>query len=135
MSSPSTGSNVELELAPHRDFPCRIDQVTDGDTLIVTIDAGFRIHVQSKVRLAGIDCPEMNTEEGKLARAFVIAWMWRYQDEHTKWPSTLRCYGYDRRDKYGRWLADVLSIQEHSLVQDLLAAGYVKQLEALWWKQ
>lgn len=109
-----------------RMFPCRIDAVTDGDTLLTTIDAGFRIHVQSKVRLLGIDCPELSTPEGKLARNFVVDWVNRWIGE---WPLTLSCTGYDKRDKYGRWLGDFLPTDGVSLVRALLAAGHVKKVD------
>lgn len=114
-----------------RRFPCRIDAVTDGDTLLTTIDAGFRIHVQSKVRLMGIDCPELSTLEGKLARDFVVKWaqVVGTLNNTTQWPFQLLCIGYDKRDKYGRWLGDFYSEWSgNSLVNELLKAGHVKRL-------
>jgi len=109
-----------------RQYPCRVDAVTDGDTLLATIDAGFRVHVQSKVRLLGIDCPELSTPEGKLARDFVVNWVLKATATLADWPFQLLCTGYDKRDKYGRWLGDFYLESGKSLVKDLLEAGHVK---------
>lgn len=60
--------------------------VVDGDT----IDIG-----QTRVRIWGIDAPEMNTAAGKRSRRFLV----RFLGKHT-----VRCYpeGFDR---YGRTVA------------------------------
>jgi endonuclease YncB( thermonuclease family) len=39
--------------------------VHDGDTLELSVERKFR------VRVRGVDCPEINTEEGKKAKEFV----------------------------------------------------------------
>ena len=70
----------------------------DGDTLLVKMDLGFRICLAHKLRLRGIDTPEMSTKEGKHARTFVrgrlsrVPWV-----VITSW----------RPDKYGRYLSEV----------------------------
>lgn len=112
-------------MTSHREFPCRVDRIVDGDTLLVTIDCGFRINVQSMVRLAGVDCPELSTLEGVVARNFVMNWVIDRPPLHT-WPFVLVCHGYDRRDKYGRWLGDLITSDGASLVASLIAAGHVK---------
>ena len=48
-----------------------VDRVVDGDTLEVRIDLGFRVWRSERIRLRGIDTPELNTPAGKQARAFV----------------------------------------------------------------
>lgn len=48
-----------------------IDDVIDGDTLILKIDLGFQVHKEQRVRLAGLDCPEMDSKEGKKAFEYV----------------------------------------------------------------
>ncbi len=52
-------------------YAATIDRVVDGDTLLVLIEAGFRIIVRDKLRLRGIDCPEVGTPEGDRAKRFV----------------------------------------------------------------
>ena len=42
-----------------------------GDTLAVTINLPPHNEADKKLRLRGINCPEMNTPEGKAAKSFV----------------------------------------------------------------
>lgn len=46
--------------------------VIDGDTLLLNIDVGFQIKMELKVRLYGINCPELGTKTGEKAKQFVI---------------------------------------------------------------
>lgn len=47
-----------------------VDKVHDGDTIDVRCDVGFDLTVYARVRVAGIDAPELSTEAGKAARSF-----------------------------------------------------------------
>jgi len=48
-----------------------LESVVDGDTLWVMLDTRMRGASRQKLRLRGIDCPEIDTEEGKKAKQFV----------------------------------------------------------------
>jgi len=48
-----------------------LESVVDGDTLWVMLATGMRGASRQKLRLRGIDCPEIDTEEGKKAKQFV----------------------------------------------------------------
>lgn len=51
--------------------PARVVRVVDGDTLILDLDLGWKVwRMGERVRLSGINCPEMNTPEGAAARDF-----------------------------------------------------------------
>ena len=52
-------------------YEAEIDRVIDGDTLLVLIDVGFGNLVHDRLRLRGIDCPEVGTPEGDRAKRFV----------------------------------------------------------------
>jgi len=52
-------------------FKAIVLEVVDGDTLVVDVDCGFEIKKKERIRLAGIDCPEILTDEGKEAAEFV----------------------------------------------------------------
>ena len=52
-------------------FKAIVLEVVDGDTLLVDVDCGFEIKKKERIRLAGIDCPEMITDEGKEAAEYV----------------------------------------------------------------
>lgn len=107
--------------APPAGQPLWVAKVFDGDTLELTDGR--------KVRLLGIDCPERERRDGlkgpepyyreaaELTRARVLAG-----------PVTL-AYDGERRDVYGRWLAQV-SLQDGSdLNAELLRAGLARVYE------
>lgn len=73
-------------------------RVVDGDTLWLEVMLDGRYWLKQKVRLRGLDCPEMDTAEGKAAKRFVevqIARAARVVVTTTK------------PDKYDRYLSDV----------------------------
>ena len=41
----------------------KINKVVDGDTIDVTIDLGFDLYKQERVRIAGVDTPEKRTRD------------------------------------------------------------------------
>ena len=47
-------------------------RVVDADTLLVEVDCGFGCRMEQRLRLRGIDAPELKTPEGARARAFVV---------------------------------------------------------------
>lgn len=52
-------------------FKAIVLEVVDGDTLVVDVDCGFEIKKKERIRLAGIDCPDVITEEGREAAEYV----------------------------------------------------------------
>jgi len=47
-----------------------VDLVHDGDTVNVRLDVGFDLTVYARVRVAGINAPELATDAGKTARDY-----------------------------------------------------------------
>ncbi len=47
-----------------------VDLVHDGDTVYARLDLGFDLTVYARVRIYGINAPELDTDAGKLARDF-----------------------------------------------------------------
>ncbi len=47
-----------------------VDLVHDGDTVNVKLDVGFDLTVYARVRVNGINAPELSTHAGKDAREF-----------------------------------------------------------------
>ncbi len=95
-----------------------VTRVIDGDTYITRIDLGFRASLEISLRLHGVDCPEMPTDEGKAATAFVRALL-------TNSPVLVQTYRDQRT--FARWVADVW-IDGQSLAEVLVAAGHAKPL-------
>ncbi len=81
-------------------YKAYVDKVTDADTLIVAFDFQLEVSIGQKLRLRGIDCPEIDTEEGQRAKRFVES---RLRDCEFIVVKTYK----DRADKFDRYLADV----------------------------
>ncbi len=101
--------------------------VVDGDTLDVTFDLGFGIRHDRRVRLLGVDTPELRSSDpaeraaAEVARLFVREWL----DWSSLWPLVVRTR-QDRADKYGRLLARVWRSDGAELGRDLVDAGHAR---------
>jgi endonuclease YncB( thermonuclease family) len=84
-------------------YVAMVERVIDGDTLLVSFDFNCPMSVSQKLRLRGINCPEMDTEEGKRAKRFVEA---RLKDCEFIIVKTYK----DRTDKFDRYLADIFCL-------------------------
>lgn len=73
--------------------------VYDGDTATVRVDLGMYVSIVAKLRLVGIDAPEMSTSGGVASRDH-LRFLCRQP------PLVIRTYK-DPGDKYGRWLAEI----------------------------
>ena len=71
------------------------------DTLAVTLDLPPFNHIDKKLRLRGLNCPEMDTEAGKAAKRFVQSLIR---------PDTEVIVTTTKPDKYDRYLADVFLV-------------------------
>lgn len=96
---------------PVHAWPARVVAVTDGDTLDVEPAAGGD---RIRVRLHGIDAPELRQSHGQAARDFVIKAVLFREVEVVETPQ--------RRDRYGRTIA-VVVFDGRGLQAELLKAG------------
>ncbi len=113
-------------------YKAGVKKIIDGDTLNARVHLNFRMFITQKFRLRGIDCPEINTPEGKRAKRFV--------EERLKGCDFIVIKTHkDTTDKYERYLADIFYLSGETdidkiakegnyLNQDLLDAG----LARLW---
>lgn len=84
------------------------------------VDLGFRTYSRQKLRLRGIDTPELPPTEGVKAKAFV--------EEILKRSKIITIKTY-RKDKYDRYLADIFVgskeiFLNQKLLDEKLAAAY-----------
>lgn len=101
------------------EYRCSLVRVTDGDTLVVTIDLGFRLTATMPIRLLGLNAPEKNTTVGKQVKAWVAQW---FLDNPDISVVTLK-----DPEKYGRWLGTITRLDGGlSLNDQLLELGYAK---------
>jgi endonuclease YncB( thermonuclease family) len=82
-------------------YKAKLNRVVDGDTVNLTIDLGFRLTYTANCRLAGINAPEMNTDEGKVSK---VALMQMLNSEFTIESTGL--------DKYGRPVVKIGNIND-----------------------
>ena len=94
------------------EYKIKVNKVIDGDTIDVTIDLGFNIHINERVRLFGINAPETRTTDlaekalGLESKKFLEALL-------TPKPGTVQnvtmiCDEFnDERGKYGRIIGTV----------------------------
>jgi len=112
-------------------WTCELIRVVDGDTLEAWIDLDFGVKLSAKLRLEGIDTPEIhtvkqNTEEykkGLLAKEFVEA---RFKVQGNKF--YIETSG-KRPGKYGRFVVNVLMPSGDYLDALLLKAGHAVKKE------
>ena len=111
----------KLPIPPQSDlytYRAAVEKVIDADTLWARIDLGFRISVRQKLRLRGLDAPELNTLEGQKAKKFVEAQLK---------PAASLIITTTKPDKYDRYLSDIW-IGDVNLNKLLLEQGLAKPM-------
>jgi endonuclease YncB( thermonuclease family) len=93
----------------------KVAKVVDADTVDVTLDLGFKIYHEVRLRLARIDAPELSTEEGKKVRDYVVNLL------PLGAPVVVKT---GKGDRYGRWIAE-LSTADGVNVSDTLLAHHL----------
>jgi len=97
-----------------------VERVIDGDTLWLTIDLGFDTIFRQKIRLRGIDTPEINFDEGKKAKDFV-------QRQLRQCPSVIiKTY---KTDKYDRYIADLFYLKNDDNLEKMCDEGILLNSE------
>ncbi|MFA5168348.1 MAG: DUF1016 N-terminal domain-containing protein [Candidatus Omnitrophota bacterium] len=96
-------------------------EVIDGDTLKASIPLGFGFTTVQKLRLRGLDAPEIESAEGKEAKGFL-----EKQFAKSKTPVLIRTR---KSDKYDRYLVDVW-IANRYLNQELIDEGLAVRVQS-----
>ena len=91
-------TRVEATKAELFTYSATLRRVVDGDTLLIAIDVAPDIFHTEKLRLRGLDCPELSTVEGKVAKRFT---------ESLLPADAAITVSTTKPDKYDRYLADV----------------------------
>jgi len=97
-----------VSLTPAEEFSGKVVGVSDGDTITV-----LRNRTSIKVRLHGIDCPEMGQDFGSRAKAFT---------SELVFGQVVKVVPRDT-DRYGRTVADVILADGRILNHELVRAG------------
>lgn len=93
--------------------------VVDGDTVDLRVDLGFRIWMTMRVRVLGVNCPEMHGTSavlGQKAKDFTTSWF-------AANPKFVIRTHLDKRDSFGRVLATIAIEDGESLGSELIKSG------------
>tara|TARA_A100000172_G_C2967299_1_gene84654 strand:- start:132 stop:548 length:417 start_codon:yes stop_codon:yes gene_type:complete len=111
------------------EYKCYVSRIIDGDSLEASIDLGFGIMFNSKVRLYGIDTPESRTRDedekvrGLLAKQYL-------ESKINSAKQVIIQTEKDAKGKFGRVLgklfADEININQ-SMIDNHLAVEYFGQ--------
>lgn len=94
------------------EYYARVTRVVDGDTLDLDVDLGLKVHHHIRVRLQGVNTPEVygidkesdEFAEGIRAKRFVEAWL------EAKGYDVVIKTEKDRKGKYGRWIGVIWAL-------------------------
>jgi len=108
------------------EYFAELRRVVDGDTVDVTIDCGFNMHVKERVRLKGINTPECRTRDleekkkGLAAKARLIDILASWGDKMIIRTSI------DKKGKFGRLLGELVNPdnEEQNANKMLLEEGH-----------
>lgn len=111
-------------------YKCKILNVVDGDTIDIEIDLGFSISIKERVRLQGVNTPEVygkkaatEGEEGRSASSVTKRWF----EDRTTGHFIYESIKYDAKDKYGRALGYIVWVDgnmRESLNESLIQRGW-----------
>ena len=99
------------------EYKAKIERVVDADTIDVSIDLGFDVWTRQRVRVAGLNAAEKNTQEGKNAIEYAKQVLKHNMEV------ILRSH-QDKREKFGRYLAEIWITKDESYNEKLLKLGY-----------
>jgi micrococcal nuclease len=109
--------------APCYRYRATLNRVIDGDTYLLDLDLGFRVHAAVRIRLRGYDAPELHAADilirQKAHEAMQMA------ENYLKRAAVITVQSYQDRMSFERWVADVW-IDGVSLADQMKMSGIVK---------
>ena len=111
------------EIRPY-EYWAKVERVVDGDTVDLLVSLGFELEMRIRVRLLGVDTPEIHNvrhdsaeyKAGTEAKNFVSQIL-----PKGRWVE-IKVYS-GPREKYGRWIGEIF-VDGRSLNEQLLEKGY-----------
>ena len=111
------------------EYYAELRRVVDGDTVDVTIDCGFKMHIKERVRLKGINTPECRTRDLE-EKAKGLAAKARLVDILASWGNKMVIRtSIDKKGKFGRLLGELISPdeEENNANKMLLEEGHATE--------
>jgi micrococcal nuclease len=103
----------------------QILKVVDGDTIDASIDLGFDISLEKRIRLAAVDTPESRTADANEKKYGLESKEWlKHKVENAK-NILIKTELPDSTEKYGRIIGHLfINDQETSLNNQMIIEGY-----------
>lgn len=106
-------------------YRARLVRVIDGDTVDVYLDSGFHGYRTERLRLLGINAPEMRAptyEAGMAATMWVRDWFSHSSFPNALWPLLILT---EKTDSFGRYLAEIWRVEDGACLNaDIVASGH-----------
>jgi len=107
-------------------YKATVVRVVDGDTVRFKVDVGFYVTFEENFRLAGINAPELHDSNIQVKEAAHAAK--DYLVELLPVGSTVTILT-GKTEKYGRWLATVVTSTGLNVGDELVKRGYAKDYQ------
>lgn len=102
-----------------------IHKVVDGDTIDASIDLGFDISLEKRIRLAGVDTPESRTADANEKKYGLEAKEWLKHKVENAQHILIKTELPDSTEKYGRIIGHLfVNDQPTSLNEQMIVEGY-----------
>jgi len=104
-------------------YRAKVDRIIDGDTVDVDIDLGCHVVIRERLRLYGINAPELRKptrQEGIAATEWLTQALNATDDDGY---ITIKTHK-DKKGKYGRYLATLFDANGVDLNSHMVAAGH-----------
>jgi micrococcal nuclease len=102
-----------------------IHKIVDGDTIDASIDLGFDISLEKRIRLAGVDTPESRTTDLKEKAMGLESKEWLKKKLEGAKDIIIKTELPDSTEKYGRIIGHLfINGQETSLNNQMIDEGY-----------
>lgn len=106
---------------PSYTYAAKVERVIDGDTLLVIIRSGLKVILRDRLRLRGIDTPELGTPEGEAAKRYVMKLL-------PAGAILVLKSNKSKTDTHGRFVVDVFYLQDEKDPERIIKEGtYLNQ--------
>lgn len=95
-------------------YKAYLNRIIDGDTMIVHIDLGFSVFIEQRLRLRGLDSPELIKREGQKSKRFI---------ESSLKDSPYLIIKTHGTDLYDRYLVDLFYLPKENSDEKIIKEG------------
>ncbi len=130
LNAEASASSKVLKVKQRRlyTYACEVIKIVDADTFDLEVDVGFKAKQEHRVRLRGINAPEISTPQGRKAKRFVEKELKQCVVERPRTKGTrasrplvvVRTY---KQGMYGRYIVDLYYLPKETDAEIIADAG------------